>query len=105
MSKTNTKNESKDNSKEKDKNRKQTKSELFLELAKPNKKGYSRWVYVKEFNGKYATLKSNNGYEWARCGSKGGKTKTPLNTRFEIEKQYNGKSLYKIRLNGLSSDI
>ena len=30
--------------------------DLFLELAQPNEKGESRWVYVTEFVGKYKSL-------------------------------------------------
>ena len=47
-----------------------TKTELFLELAKPNKNGVSRWVDVSEFTGKYAELVFGNGASWARKESK-----------------------------------
>ena len=43
-----------------------TKNELFLELAKPNAQGVSRWVRVTEFVGKYADLAFGNGASWAR---------------------------------------
>jgi hypothetical protein len=33
-----------------------TKAELFLELAKPDGSGKSRWVDVSEFTGKYKAL-------------------------------------------------
>ena len=38
--------------------------ELFLELAQPNEKGESRWVYVTEFVGKYKSLELGNGWSW-----------------------------------------
>ncbi len=46
-----------------------TKKELFLELAKPNKDGISRWVSVEEFTGKYEKLKLGNGGSWFRESS------------------------------------
>jgi len=46
-----------------------TKTELFLELAKPNEKGESRWVLVSEFKGKYVGLVFGNGASWARESS------------------------------------
>lgn len=30
---------------------KETKTDLFLELAKPDEKGFSRWVNINEFVG------------------------------------------------------
>ena len=33
-----------------------TKTELFIELAKPDNEGKSRWVSVSEFTGKYKSL-------------------------------------------------
>ena len=43
-----------------------TKIELFLELAKPDNNGISRWVSVTEFVGKYSDLVFGNGASWAR---------------------------------------
>ena len=43
-----------------------TKIELFLKLAKPDEKGYSRWVNTTEFIGDYADLKLGNGGSWCR---------------------------------------
>ena len=45
---------------------KTSKTELFLELAKPNEHGFSREVLVKEFTGKYERLKFGNGGDWCR---------------------------------------
>ncbi|NCU39718.1 restriction endonuclease [Candidatus Falkowbacteria bacterium] len=46
-----------------------TNNELFLELAKPNKDGISRWVPVSEFIGKYKKLQLGNGGSWCRASS------------------------------------
>lgn len=46
-----------------------TKTELFIELAKPNELGESRWVFVNEFIGKYADLQLGNGGSWCRRSS------------------------------------
>lgn len=43
-----------------------TKNELFIELAKPDENGVSRWVPVSEFTGKYISLVFGNGADWAR---------------------------------------
>ena len=44
-----------------------TKTDLFLELAKPNTKGVSRWVNASEFVGKYKVLQLGNGGSWCRA--------------------------------------
>ena len=46
-----------------------TKTELFLELAKPDKNGCSKWVTVDKFIGKYKDLKLGNGGSWCRKSS------------------------------------
>ena len=46
-----------------------TKTELFLELAKPNSNGISRWVLASEFIGKYKALQLGNGGSWCRSSS------------------------------------
>ena len=46
-----------------------TQQELFLELAKPNDKGISRWVNASEFVGKYKDLQLGNGGSWCRASS------------------------------------
>lgn len=46
-----------------------TNNELFLELAKPDKDGVSRWVPVSEFIGKYKKLQLGNGGSWCRASS------------------------------------
>ena len=46
-----------------------TKTDLFIELAKPNAKGVSRWVNVQEFKDRYVGLTFGNGASWARGNS------------------------------------
>ena len=46
--------------------RKGSKADLFLELAKPDEKGFSRKVYASEFNGDYSSLVMGNGGSWCR---------------------------------------
>ena len=41
--------------------KKNTRASLFLELAKPNDKGFSRDVPITEFKGRYECLKLGNG--------------------------------------------
>ena len=53
---------------------KQSKIDLFLELAKPDEKGFSRWVRVSEFVGAYKTLRLGNGGSWCRASSSLAKT-------------------------------
>lgn len=75
-----------------------TKTDLFLQLAQPNKEGISRWVSVTEFVGRYADLTFGNGASWARKES-------TLAKRFIIEFDKSitpGNSIDRIRLNGLN---
>lgn len=46
-----------------------SKIELFLELAKPDENGISRWVFVDEFVGEYSSLVLGNGFSWGRKSS------------------------------------
>lgn len=52
---------------------KQTKIELFEELARIDANGCSRWVNVNEFVGKYAGLQLLNGAGWSRDDGSFGK--------------------------------
>ncbi len=75
-----------------------TKTELFLELAKPNKKGVSRWVGVTEFVGEYKDLQLGNGGSWCRKSSS-------LAKHYVIESDKSltkGNSIDRIRLNGFN---
>lgn len=79
--------------------KKRTKTELFLQLAKPNKKGVSRWVSVSEFVGNYKELKLGNGGSWCRASS-------ALAKKYIIEFDKSvtrGNSIDKIRLNGFNN--
>ncbi len=46
-----------------------TKTDLFIELARPNSDGVSRWVSSSEFVGRYADLQLGNGGSWCRASS------------------------------------
>mgnify|MGYP001434233843 CR=1 FL=1 len=77
-----------------------TKYELFLELAKPDEKGESRWVFVSEFEDNYKELRLGNGGSWCRGNSK-------LRKEFIVEfdkKITSGNSIDAIRLIGKNKE-
>ena len=77
---------------------KQTKKELFLELALPNENGVSRWVHCSEFVNKYKELQLGNGGSWCRASSS-------LAKQYKLEFDKNqsaGNSIDAIRLNGFN---
>ena len=77
---------------------KKSKTELFVELAKPDAQGASRWVLVTEFSGDYIDLQLGNGGSWCRQSSS-------LAKKFIIEFDKSltpGNSIDKIRLNGFN---
>lgn len=81
--------------------RKPTKAELFLELAKPNEKGVSRWVSVSEFMEKYSELELLNGLSWGRPSSTLAKTYI-----LETDKSITtGNKIDRIRLNGFNTSF
>lgn len=76
-----------------------TNNELFLELAKPNKDGVSRWVPVSEFIGKYKKLQLGNGGSWCRASSS-------LAKKYIVEFDKNktaGNSIDGVRLAGFNN--
>ncbi|MFH0854104.1 MAG: restriction endonuclease [bacterium] len=76
-----------------------TKKDLFLELAKPNKNGESRWVSKSEFVGKYKELQLGNGGSWCRPSSN-------LAKEYKVEtdkKITSGNSIDRIRLVGFNT--
>ncbi len=78
-----------------------TQKELFIELAKPNKNGISRWVHKDELIDKYKDLYFANGLSWGRKGS-------PLAKEYIIEKDRShssGNGIDLIRLNGFNTSI
>lgn len=78
-----------------------TKFELFIELAKPNECGKSRWVHISEFIGKYKDLKLGNGGSWCRKESQLAKKYI-----VEFDKSITpGNSIDRIRLNGLNNNL
>lgn len=77
-----------------------TKTELFIELAKPNSQGISRWVYATEFTGRYADLQLGNGGSWCRASSS-------LAKRYVVEFDKSltpGNSIDAVRLNGYKQE-
>ena len=73
-----------------------TKTELFIELARPNSEGVSRWVLSSEFVGKYVDLQLGNGGSWCRARSS-------LAKKFNVEfdkSLSSGSSIDAVRLNG-----
>lgn len=77
-----------------------TKFELFIELAKPDNSGRSRWVSSDEFTGKYKELKLGNGGSWCRKESKLAKEYI-----VEFDKSITtGNSIDRIRLNGFNNN-
>lgn len=80
--------------------KKKTKTDLFLELAKPNKDGISRWVKTTEFVGEYKNLQFGNGGSWCRASSS-------LSKRYIVEVDKNltsGNSIDAVRLNGFKTE-
>ena len=77
-----------------------TKEKLFLELAKPDEKGVSRWVKIAEFTGNYRSLQLGNGGSWCRKSS-------TLAKKYIVEfdkSQTAGNSIDAIRLNGINQE-
>ncbi len=77
-----------------------TKTELFITLAKPDKKGFSRWVSVTEFTGIYKDLQLGNGGSWCRKSSMLAKTYL---LKFDKSKT-KGNSIDAIRLVGFNNN-
>lgn len=78
-----------------------TKTELFIQLAKPNKNGISRWVSVSEFIDEYKVLQLGNGGSWCRGSSS-------LSKKYIVEfdkSKSSGNSIDAIRLNGLNDKL
>ncbi len=74
------------------------KKDLFIELAKPNKNGESRWVLSSEFVGKYKVLQLGNGGSWCRASSSLAKE-----YQIEFDKSItSGNSIDRIRLIGFN---
>ena len=77
-----------------------TKTELFIELASPDREGVSRWVKVTEFVGQYASLQLGNGGSWCRASSSLAKK---YNVEFD-KSITSGNSIDAVRLNGFRTD-
>lgn len=80
--------------------KKKSKMERFLEIAKPNEEGVSRWVNISEFVGENTDLRFGNGADWARKGYN-------LDKKYLVEfdrSKTKGTSIDSIKLNGLRTD-
>ena len=78
---------------------KKTQKELFLELAKANKDGVSRWVNTSEFINGYSSLELLNGLSWGRKSSS-------LAKEYIVETDKtitSGNKIDRIRLNGFNT--
>lgn len=78
-----------------------SKIDLFLELAKPDENGISRWVKTSEFVGKYKELELGNGCSWGRKSS-------PLQKKYVVrfdKKQTNGNRIDAIKLDGFQTSL
>lgn len=78
---------------------KKTKTQIFLDLAKPDSNGISRWVSVSEFVGAYKDLALGNGGSWCRASSSLAKA---YNIEFD-KSQSAGNAIDAIRLNGFNT--
>jgi hypothetical protein len=77
-----------------------SKKDLFIELAKPDKNGKSRWVPISEFTAKYKELQLGNGASWCRKSSSLAKKYI-----VEFDKSITpGNSIDRIRLNGFNTE-
>lgn len=75
-------------------------TELFLELANPDEHGVSRWVYKKEFVGKYESLYFSNGFSWGRKSS-------PINKKYIVKVRRDitpGNGIDGIKLDGYNQN-
>ena len=70
-----------------------SKPDLFLELAKPDKDGLSRKVWICEFEGKYEDLRMGNGGDWCRDDGALGK-------HYNIERHKEKGKIVYVRLHG-----
>ncbi|MBZ7994978.1 restriction endonuclease [Campylobacter canadensis] len=76
-----------------------TKTELFINLAKPDENGFSRWVSVDEFVGIYKELQLGNGGSWCRASS-------TLARKYNVEFDKSiskGNAIDRIRLSGFNA--
>ena len=74
-----------------------SKNTLFLELARPNEKGISKWVNISEFKGGYSRLSHANGRDWGRNDD----SRFP----FKIEQQKKGNKVVEYRCVGIKYSL
>ena len=74
-----------------------SKGELFLELAQPDERGFSRPVLIDEFTGRYEGLRFGNGASWAR--DDGGFAK-----QYNIRRNKQGGRIVSVALQGIKKN-
>ena len=77
--------------------KKKSKNPLFIELAKPNAKGVSKWVNISEFIGEYSRLSHANGRDWGRNDD----SRFP----FKIDQQKEGNKIVEYRCGGIKYSL
>ncbi len=77
-------------------NQTKTKTELFLELAKPDDKGFSKPVKIDRFIGDYEGLILGNGGSWCR-------TTSTLGKKFIINRIKKGNKIVAVELAGYNT--
>ena len=75
----------------------ETKKSLFLELAQPDKKGFTSAVPVTKFTGHYASLRFGNGGDWARDDGS-------LARRFNIRRNKERGRIVSVELQGFKKN-
>lgn len=78
--------------------KKKTKCELFLELAKPDKAGFSHKVFITDFVGEYAPLIMGNGGDWCR-------TDGTLGKKYNIKRHKEKGKIVYVELRGYRKNI
>ena len=77
--------------------KKKSKNTLFIELAKPNEKGISKWVSISEFKEEYSRLLHTNGRDWGRNDD----SRFP----YKIEQQKEGNKIVEYRCGGIKYSL
>ena len=77
--------------------KKKSKNTLFIELAKPNEKGISKWVNISKFKGEYSRLSHSNGRDWGRNDD----SRFP----YKIEQQKEGNKIVEYRCGGIKYSL
>jgi len=77
--------------------KKQSKNQLFLELAEPNDRGISKVISINLFIGKYSRLKHANGRDWGRTDDK--------NFKYSLETKKNRNKIISYQCVGFKNTL